>query len=542
LVASIALKLLNGVALGVALLLGRDLVASVPAAGAVRSGILAVAPQLAAVIGIVVLLGVVTAAGREVREVLSETTARHAKERIIEVSTVVELSAYETPSFHNRLSRAATGEHRPIQLVDGLMGAIAIVAVPMSGVREPATASQTPSVPPHGEREPAGTRIERIGGTGVVFQYGQVVPSFDGWRHHEPTREYRGLDGQWRFRFDPYDEGLTAGWHLPGTDTSGWDAITVPSAWDLKDNPTPWGSYDGSRFGTGTAFYDGYAWYRTSTRIPGTWTEDEVRLTFLAVNYRADVWVNGRFAGAHEGGYTPFGLPVGHLLRPGQDATIVVRVHRRADLTDYTTGSGPVTDPLAVPYKPTDWWPYAGIPRSVWLEAVPQVNIPKVLVAAQDGRLDARVVVANQTSRPFSGQVLPDPGEGSGGEPVRVPVAVDAGEVAVARAVVPIPGAPTWSPDSPQLLTATAQLRPQHSKQPPVDQLSTTYGVRTVDVDGPTLTVNGRPAFLKGLEPLGNRPGHQYDREVWVLDRPGSRHRIEDDRRLQRDRSEPDRR
>ena len=128
LLASVGLKLLNGLALGAALLLGRDLVASVLAAGAHQSGFLAVAPQLAAVIGTIVLLGLVTAAGREVREVLSETTARHAKERIIDVAAAVELSAYETPSFHNRLARAATGEHRPIQLVDGLIGAIGDVA------------------------------------------------------------------------------------------------------------------------------------------------------------------------------------------------------------------------------------------------------------------------------------------------------------------------------------------------------------------------------------------------------------------------------
>jgi hypothetical protein len=38
-----------------------------------------VAPQLFAVAGIVTALGLVTAAGREVRQILSQTTARHAK-------------------------------------------------------------------------------------------------------------------------------------------------------------------------------------------------------------------------------------------------------------------------------------------------------------------------------------------------------------------------------------------------------------------------------------------------------------------------------
>jgi ATP-binding cassette subfamily B protein len=128
LLASVALKLVNGVGVAAALLLGRDLVASVLDAGNQGAGLGAVAPRLIAVVGIVAGLGLVASAGREVREILSETTARHAKERIIDVTTAVELAAYETPAFHDRLVRAVMGEYRPIQLVDGLIGTIGALA------------------------------------------------------------------------------------------------------------------------------------------------------------------------------------------------------------------------------------------------------------------------------------------------------------------------------------------------------------------------------------------------------------------------------
>jgi ATP-binding cassette, subfamily B, bacterial len=130
LIASIALKLVNGAGLATALIFGKNLIGSVLSAdtSATAPGIGAVAPQLALVVGIVAMLGLVTAAGREVREILSETTARHAKQAIIDVAKRVELSAYETPSFHDRLVRAASGEHRPIQMVDGLIGTIGAVA------------------------------------------------------------------------------------------------------------------------------------------------------------------------------------------------------------------------------------------------------------------------------------------------------------------------------------------------------------------------------------------------------------------------------
>src|SRR5918993_3919364 len=77
LLASIALKVVNGLGLAAALVFGRDLIESVLAADSTGTpGIGAVAPQLAAVVGILAALGLVTAAGREVREILSETTAR----------------------------------------------------------------------------------------------------------------------------------------------------------------------------------------------------------------------------------------------------------------------------------------------------------------------------------------------------------------------------------------------------------------------------------------------------------------------------------
>jgi len=385
-------------------------------------------------------------------------------------------------------------------LKTGLLTA-AISALPMPRLSAAAVAgSAVVSPTPHGQREPAGTRIVQVSGTGVLMQYGEVVPAFDGWSRHEPTRHYLDLQGDWDFRFDPEDEGLSRGWHQPGNRASGWDSIAVPSSWDLKDTPG-FGGYDGSAFGTGTAFADGFAWYRKVIRVPGSWANRHVRLHFLAVNYRADVWVNGRFAGAHEGGHTPFALPVGPLLVPGQQALIAVRVHRLASFTDYTTGTGAVDDRLAVPWKPVDYWPYAGITRSVWIEAAPQVTIAKLLVATADGRLDARVVVQNHGWRAFTGQVVVNSGVGGTAAVASAELSVEAGGISVCRLDLDISGAATWSTVSPELLVATATLRASDgsAKRPLVDQLTTTYGVRSVSTEGSALQVNGERVFLKGL-------------------------------------------
>ncbi|MFC7596544.1 glycoside hydrolase family 2 protein [Terrabacter sp. GCM10028922] len=380
----------------------------------------------------------------------------------------------------------------------GTLGAPGASAAPVRVAAQSALPGS--GTPPHGDREPADTTITNIDGTSVVTQYGGVVPAFDGYDTPQPTRGYAHLDGPWSFRFDPDGVGERQGWQRQQTDTSGWDTIEVPSSWDLKDTPG-FGSYDGTNFGQGTAFRDGYAWYRVTARIPEAWAGDQVRLSFLGVNYRADIWVNGRYVGAHEGGHTPFALPVTQYVRHGQDATIAVRVHRRASYTSYQPGGAAVTDPLAVPWKPVDYWPYAGITRSTWLEAVPTVSIPKILVSARDGRLDARVVVENRGTDPARGRVTFNPGAAAGAASVTTPVDVPAQSVRAVRVNLAIPTAPQWSTDSPQLITATAQLRlgSTVSARPVTDQLTATYGVRSVDVADATLKVTGAPVFLKGL-------------------------------------------
>ncbi len=380
--------------------------------------------------------------------------------------------------------------------------------------------------PPHGEREPAGTQLRVVDDTGVVFQYAAVVPSFDGWRTPEPTRDYRHLDGRWRFRFDPGATGEAQGWHRPGHDDGDWDSTSVPSAWDLHDTPG-FGGYDGSEFGQGTAFADGYAWYRTTVSLPAGWTARHVRLHFLAVHYRADVWLNGVHLGAHEGGHAPFALPVGAALRPGHANVIAVRVHRLASYEDYSTTSPAVSDPYAIPWKPVDYWPYAGITRSVWLEAVPRVTVTKLVLAAGDGVLEARAVVENHGPAAFDGQLVLEAGKGTGARPVSVAVRVPAGGVAVPRFQVDIPGARPWSPEQPVVLTAVARLLPgpgADDRPRTFDQLQARYGMRTVEVRDAQVLLNGAPVLLKALNWHEESAEHgramtpaEYDRELGHL-------------------------
>ena len=51
-------------------------------------------------------------------------------------------------------------------------------------------------------------------------------------------------------------------------------------------------------------------WYRRSFTVPVSWKGRDVMLNFGAVDWEAEVWVNGIKVGGHKGGYTPFGLNI----------------------------------------------------------------------------------------------------------------------------------------------------------------------------------------------------------------------------------------
>lgn len=406
------------------------------------------------------------------------------------------------------------------------LGAAALVALPAwpeTARAADGTAAATPNGPvldPHPATEPSGTHVRDIGGTNVVFQYGTVLPAFDGWRTREPTREYLSLDRKWRFRFDPAGQGLGEGWQAAHHDDRAWGRIGVPSAWDLLDTPG-FGSEDGP-FAQGTAFNDGYAWYRTTVDVPASWRARHVRIAFLAAGYSAEVWLDGRHLGKHEGANSPFALPVAGALRPGTRQTIAVRVFRKASYTDYTASPPqPVTDDHELPYKPVDYWPYAGLTRSAWIEAVPQVTIAKLLAVGANGRLEARAVVENHSAADFDGRLTLDPGRGSGGRPVVVAARIAARSAGVVRVSVPIPHAPRWSPASPRTLTARATLTAGRHSGSRVDTLSTGYGVRELTIADAQLKLNDKPLFLKGLNWHEETAAHgramtpaEYDREL----------------------------
>ena len=123
----------------------------------------------------------------------------------------------------------------------------------------------------------------------------------------QAARTTTPLDGAWRFQ-----RADAAGAEAPTFDDSAWTTIALPHTYNAVDGET------------GGTPYRGAAWYRRTLDVaPGT-TQRRF-LEFDATTLAADVWVNGRHAGRHEGGYARFRFDITALLQPGHNV-LAVRV------------------------------------------------------------------------------------------------------------------------------------------------------------------------------------------------------------------------
>ena len=69
--------------------------------------------------------------------------------------------------------------------------------------------------------------------------------------------------------------------------------------------------------------YNGAAWYRLRfDHRPGA-EENVARLSFLGVDYFADVWLNGYFLGSHEGFFNHFEFDASRWIRTGENLLVV---------------------------------------------------------------------------------------------------------------------------------------------------------------------------------------------------------------------------
>lgn len=298
-----------------------------------------------------------------------------------------------------------------------------------------------------------------------------------------PSRRSTSLNGRWRYIIDPYETGFLdyrykeLAPHDPG---AYWNSDVPRDKTDKLEFgysdkytlqvPGDW-NHQGGKF----EYLEGTVWYEKTFDYRKSGADDLVYLYFGAVNYRADVYLNGHKLGWHKGGFTPFDLRVPDSLLRVHGNYLVVRVDNRRF-------------PDEVPTVNTDWWNYGGITREVRLVELPPTHIRSFFL---------------QVKRPPAGEAPSDTAEGwvRVDGPLPASLGVDIPELGIHRTFA-TSGATTpirlqlghvryWSPETPVLYRVMV-----HAGS---DKLVEKLGFRTIQVDGKKILLNGKPVLLRGI-------------------------------------------
>ncbi|RYE30448.1 MAG: glycoside hydrolase family 2 [Sphingobacteriaceae bacterium] len=196
-------------------------------------------------------------------------------------------------------------------------------------------------------------------------------------------------------------------------------------------------------------------WYRKTVEIPPTWKGKQVIINFDAVDHDATVFVNGKKAGSHAGGYDSFGINITPFLKAGLN-TLIVAAHDPNDGRAPSGKNGPRGD-----YTFT-----SGIWQSVWLEPVNENYINNIRLLPDPANSRLRLVVnaaASQvTAIALDGKKVVSQATGKSGEAL----------------YIPINNPKLWSPDDPFLYDLKITLIDKSGKA--IDEVISYFGMRDI--------------------------------------------------------------
>lgn len=297
-------------------------------------------------------------------------------------------------------------------------------------------------------------------------------------------RTNQDLDGKWRVIVDPFDVGYFdyQGAPLHDMPNNGPDHLGFYKDYQPKgpsdrveysfeksetlEVPGDWNSQKEKLF-----LYEGTVWYYRRF----DWADKKPRarafIRFGAVNYKAEVYLNGKRLGGHEGGYTPFEFEASALIK-AKDNCLVVRVNNFRHKDN-------------VPTINSDWWNYGGITRGVSLVTVPEtfiLDITLYITPKDPGTITFRAALSGSAAGRAVTVEIPEAG-------IRRTIRADRqGQV---EALLPAGGIERWCPEHPRRYRVRVSI--------PGDRVEETMGFRTIEVKGTEILLNGRKQFLRGI-------------------------------------------
>lgn len=303
---------------------------------------------------------------------------------------------------------------------------------------------------------------------------------------------WMSLNGEWDFRMDDNNEGLADKWYegsRHGNKETAFDrTITVPFC------------YQSPLSGIGESEFHDVVWYRKRFSVPEAEAGKRVILHFGAVDYDAQVWVDGRHVCSHQGGNASFSVDVTDSLA-GNDHTIVVRAQ------DYFKD---MTLPRGKQYwkeKGEVMWftNMTGIWQAVWLEFVNPVWLDRVKFTPHLDSNEIEIETFIQGMAPeeraeltveitFSGQLVAKETLWASERESRRINLKDFNDHGFGR---------WWSPEQPNLYDASFTLSVRGKV---TDRVTSYFGMRKISIEAGKVCLNNKPYQMKLVLDQGYYP------------------------------------
>lgn len=279
------------------------------------------------------------------------------------------------------------------------------------------------------------------------------------------------LDGMWKFWLDENGTGEKDGFAdgIPGK-----DLIPVPAS--FQDFYTQKNIRE----------FAGDVWYERDLFVPGEWEGRQVYLRFGAATHRAAVYVNGRKITEHEGGFLPFCADITGAVHYDADNKVVVKVNNELAVTNIPCGETftlPDGRKMNKPYF--DFFNYSGLQRSVFLMALPKEYVFDFDLDYEIAGKDAFLHYQVRTTGEHETVLWLYDEEGR-------QVAASAGKSGTMK----VENARLWRVHDAYLYRLVIRILDGDAL---IDEYGQEIGIRTVEVKGTSILLNGEPVYLKGF-------------------------------------------
>ena len=291
--------------------------------------------------------------------------------------------------------------------------------------------------------------------------------------------EWINLNGTWTYEFDLSNSGKNRKLFEAKSFNN---TITVPFCPESKLS------------GVSYTDFINQMWYQRSLSIPAEWQGKKILLNFGAVDYFAEIFIDGEFVGNHCGGSSSFSIDLTRSVKPGQTHNLVVFV-----IDDIRSGAqavgkqSPQVSSFACFYTRV-----TGIWQTVWLEAVSPYGLKAVETRPDiDGEQLFITPEFYQSSNDKTMEIILSDGN-------RQVAQKTVKCINGSNLVIPIKKMKLWSPEDPFLYDITYRIKDEKGKV--IDEVKSYTGMRKVHTSNGMIYLNNEPYFQRLVLNQGYSP------------------------------------